>query len=219
MTRKIKKVVVIGSGLMGGGIAALLAGAGIKTILLDIVPFDLKDEEIDDPVARNRIVKTGLDNVLMSSPSLLMKKTDVDRISLGNLEDDFDEISDCDWIIEVVVENLEIKKDLFKRIEPVRKAGAIISTNTSGIPLKALSKGMSRNFKQHFLGTHFFNPVRYMHLLEIIPGEETLPELLEFIADFGRNLGLETIVDGDLDEIIDELATTDQAERLQAIGA
>lgn len=188
MRRKIKKIAVIGSGLMGGGIAALLAAAGIKTVLLDIVPFDLKDEEKDDPVARNRIVKTGLDNVLMSSPSLLMKKTDVDRITLGNLEDDFEEIGDCDWIIEVVVENLEIKKDLFRRVEPVRKAGSIISTNTSGIPLKALSEGMSRDFKQHFFGTHFFNPVRYMHLLEIIPGEETLPELLEFIANFGERL-------------------------------
>ena len=188
MIRKIKQAAVIGSGIMGGGIAALLAGAGIKTLLLDIVPFDLKDEEKDDPAARNRIVKAGLDAVLMSSPSLLMQKKDVDRITIGNLEDDFDKIADCDWIVEVVVENLKIKQDLFKRIETVRKANTIVSSNTSGLPLKAMSEGMSQDFKHHFLGTHFFNPVRYMHLLEIIAGEETLPEVLEFIADFGERI-------------------------------
>ena len=188
MIRKIKQAAVIGSGIMGGGIAALLAGAGIKTLLLDIVPFDLKDEGKDDPAARNRIVKAGLDTVLMSSPSLLMQKKDVDRITIGNLEDDFDKIADCDWIVEVVVENLKIKQDLFKRIETVRKAGTIVSSNTSGLPLKAMSEGMSQDFKHHFLGTHFFNPVRYMHLLEIIAGEETLPEVLEFIADFGERI-------------------------------
>jgi 3-hydroxyacyl-CoA dehydrogenase len=190
MIKKIRQTAIIGSGVMGGGIAALLAGAGIKTLLLDIVPFDLKDEEKDDPVVRNRIVKAGLDTVLMSSPSLLMQKKDVDRITIGNLEDDFDKIAECDWIIEVVVENLKIKQDLFKRIETVRKAGTIVSSNTSGLPLKAMSEGLSQDFKQHLLGTHFFNPVRYMHLLEIIAGEETLPEVLEFMADFGeRNLG------------------------------
>ena len=188
MIRKIKQAAVIGSGIMGGGIAALLAGAGIKTLLLDIVPFDLKDEEKDDPAARNRIVKAGLDAVLMSSPSLLMQKKDVDRVTMGNLEDDFDKIADCDWIVEVVVENLKIKQDLFKRIETVRKANTIVSSNTSGLPLKAMSEGMSQDFKHHFLGTHFFNPVRYMHLLEIIAGEETLPEVLEFIADFGERI-------------------------------
>ena len=188
MIRKIKQAAVIGSGIMGGGIAALLAGAGIKTLLLDIVPFDLKDEEKDDPAARNRIVKAGLDAVLMSSPSLLMQKKDVDRITIGNLEDDFDKIADCDWIVEVVVENLKIKQDLFKRIETVRKTNTIVSSNTSGLPLKAMSEGMSQDFKHHFLGTHFFNPVRYMHLLEIIAGEETLPEVLEFIADFGERI-------------------------------
>ena len=156
MIRKIRQIAVIGSGIMGGGIAALMASAGIKILLLDIVPFDLKDEEKDDPVARNRIVKAGLDTVLMYSPSLLMQKKDVDRMALGNLEDDFEKLADCDWIVEVVVENLQIKKDLFKRIETVRKPGAIVSTNTSGLPLKALSEGLSQDFKQHFIGTHFF---------------------------------------------------------------
>ncbi len=188
MIRKIRTAAVIGSGVMGGGIAALLAAAGVKTLLLDIVPFDLKAEEKNDPAARNRIVKTGLDAVLASSPSLLMQKKDVDRITIGNLEDDLDKLTDVDWIIEVVVENLQIKKNLFKRIEPIRSKGTMVSSNTSGIPLKAMSAELSKEFKQHFLGTHFFNPVRYMKLLEIIPGEETLPEVLEFMADYGERI-------------------------------
>jgi len=188
MNRKIRTAAVIGSGVMGGGIAALLAGAGVKTLLLDIVPFDLKEDEKNDPQARNRIAKAGLDAVMMSRPALLMHKKDADLITIGNLEDDFDKLADCDWIVEVVVENLKIKHDLFKRIEGVIKPGTIVSSNTSGIPLAAMSKGLSSDFRQYFLGTHFFNPVRYMKLLEIIPGEETLPEVLEFMADFGERI-------------------------------
>ncbi len=188
MHRKIRKVAVIGSGVMGGGIAALLAGAGIKTLLLDIIPFDLKDDEKDDPQARNRIAKAGLDAVMVSKPSLLMQKKDAELISIGNLEDDFDQLATCDWIVEVVVENLKIKRDLFQRIEGIRKPNSIVSSNTSGIPLEAMSKGLSSEFRQYFLGTHFFNPVRYMKLLEIIPGEETLPEVLDFMADFGGRI-------------------------------
>jgi 3-hydroxyacyl-CoA dehydrogenase len=188
MSRKIRTAAVIGSGVMGGGIAALLAGAGVKTLLLDIVPFDLKESEKTSREARNRIAKAGMDMVLMSRPSLLMQRKDADLISIGNLEDDFHKIADCDWIVEVVVENLKIKQALFKRIEPVRKKGSIVSSNTSGIPLKAMSEGLSQDFRQHFLGTHFFNPVRYMKLLEIIPGEETLPEVLSFMADYGERI-------------------------------
>jgi len=188
MRRKIRTAAVIGSGVMGGGIAALLAGAGVKTLLLDIVPFDLNDDQINDPVARNRIAKAGLDTVLMSSPSLLMQPKDMERITIGNLDDDFGKLADVDWIVEVVVENLEVKKDLFKRIESVRSLGTIVSSNTSGIPLKSMSEGLSLEFKQHFLGTHFFNPVRYMKLLEIIPGEETLPDMLDFMADYGERI-------------------------------
>jgi 3-hydroxyacyl-CoA dehydrogenase len=173
---------------MGGGIAALLAGAGIRTLLLDIVPLDLKGAEKNDPLARNRIVKAGLDAALMNQPALFMSPKDAKLITIGNLEDDFEKIADCDWIVEVVVENLKIKQDLLERIEAVRKPDTIVSTNTSGIPLKAMSKGRSKGFKQQFLGTHFFNPVRYMKLLEIIPGEETLPETLEFMADFGERI-------------------------------
>ena len=188
MTKKINTAAVIGAGIMGGGIAALLAGVGIKTLLLDIVPFDLKDDEKGDPAARNRIVKAGLDAALMSKPPLFMEVKDVDHITIGNLEDDFDRLSDCDWIVEVVVENLKIKHDLFKRIEKVRKKGAIVSSNTSGIPLKAMSEGLGLEFQQHFMGTHFFNPVRYMKLLELIPGEQTLAEVLDFMAEFGEKI-------------------------------
>ncbi len=188
MIRKIKKAAVIGSGVMGGGIAALLAGAGVKTLLLDIVPFDLKDAEKQDPAARNRIVKAGFDTLIKSRPALLMQPKDADLITIGNMEDDFDKLGECDWIVEVVVENLKIKQSLFERIEPVRKPGAIVSSNTSGIPLKKMTEGRGTEFKQHFLGTHFFNPVRYMKLLEIIPGAETLPEILAFIADFGERI-------------------------------
>ncbi len=188
MVRKIKQAAIIGSGIMGGGIAALLASAGVKTLLLDIVPFDLKDEEKNDPTARNRIVKAGFDAVLMSRPSLLMQKGDAALISIGNLDDDFDKLKDCDWIVEVVVENLKIKQDLLKRIEGIRKPTAIVTSNTSGIPLKAMSEGLSAEFKQHFMGTHFFNPVRYMHLLELIPGAETSQDVLDFLSDFGERV-------------------------------
>ncbi len=190
MSRKIRQAAVIGSGVMGGGIAALLASAGVKTLLMDIVPFDLKEDEKKDRKARNRIVAAGLENIRKAKPAALMLAKDIELISIGNTEDDFAKLAECDWIVEVVVENLKIKQDLFKRIEKVRKKGAVVSSNTSGIPLKAMSEGLSDDFKQHFLGTHFFNPVRYMKLLEIIPGEKTLPEILNFMADFGeRRLG------------------------------
>ena len=190
MVRKIRKAAVIGSGIMGGGIAALLAGAGVDVLLLDIVPFDLTDEEKKDPAARNRLVKAGMDAALASKPSLFYNKKDAARISIGNLDDDIEKLAECDWIVEVVVENLKIKRDLFEKVAKVKKEGAIISSNTSGIPLKDISEGFSQDFKEHFMGTHFFNPVRYMHLLELIPGAETKQEILDFIAAFGeKNLG------------------------------
>ncbi len=185
--RRIEKAAVIGSGIMGGGIAALLASAGIPTLLLDIVPFDLKEEEKNDPKARNRIVQGGLDAAKKAKPPLFMDpKNDPALISIGNLEDDIDKLKECDWIVEVVVERLDIKQDLFKKVDGVRKQGSVVSSNTSGIPLQQMTKDLSEDMRQHFLGTHFFNPVRYMHLLEIIAGPDTLPDVLNFMADFGE---------------------------------
>ncbi|MGC9324843.1 MAG: 3-hydroxyacyl-CoA dehydrogenase/enoyl-CoA hydratase family protein [Desulfomonilia bacterium] len=188
MVQRIKKAAVIGSGIMGGGIAALLAGAGVDVLLLDIVPFDLKEGEKKDPKARNRIVNAGLEGALKAKPPLFYSKDDATRISTGNLEDDFNKLKECDWIIEVVVENLKIKNQLFKRIDKIRSKNTIVSSNTSGIPLKAMSEGTSIGFRQHFLGTHFFNPVRYMHLLEIIPGQNTKKDVLAFVAEFGEKM-------------------------------
>ncbi len=188
MIKRIKQAAVIGSGVMGGGIAALLASAGVRTLLLDIVPPDLKDEEKSDPAARNRIVASGFGRLRRAKPPLLMHPDDALRISIGNLEDDFQRLRDCDWIIEVVVEHPKIKQALFERIESVRRPDAIVSSNTSGIPLKLLSQGRSNGFKQHFLGTHFFNPVRYMKLLEVTRGEQTLPEVMACITDFGERI-------------------------------
>jgi 3-hydroxyacyl-CoA dehydrogenase len=189
MVRRIQKVAVIGSGIMGGGIAALCASAGIPTLLLDIVPFDLKDEEKKDPKARNRIVNAGYEGILKAKPALFMdKEKDTQLITLGNLDDDFKKLADCDWIVEVVVENLKIKQELFTRIEKIMKKGAIISTNTSGLPLNKISQGRSKVFKENFLGTHFFNPVRYMHLLEIIAAKETKKDILKFMAEFGEKV-------------------------------
>ena len=186
--RKIRSAAVLGSGVMGGGIAALLASAGVRTLMLDIVPPDVEKSQNPDPKVRNRIVKSGFDKIVAASPALLMHPKDAARITIGNLSDDFGKIADCDWIIEVVVENLKVKRDLLRRIDAVRKSDTIVSTNTSGIPLKAMSEGLTREFRAQFLGTHFFNPVRYMRLLEIIPGEETLPEVLSFIADYGERV-------------------------------
>lgn len=188
MTHKIRTAGVIGAGIMGGGIAALLAGAGIRTLLLDIVPPDLNEEELTDPAARNRFAQNGLNAVLMSKPPLLMQPADTARITIGNLEDDFDKLAGCDWIVEVVVENLKIKQNLLKRLEGIRAPNAVISTNTSGIPLEKMSAGLGSEFRRHFLGTHFFNPVRYMHLLEIIPGAETRSDILDFMCDFGEKI-------------------------------
>jgi len=190
MANRIEKAAVIGSGIMGGGIAALIAGAGIEVLLLDIVPPNLSEEEKNDPAKRNMFANNGLTNALMAQPPLFYSKKDATLISTGNLDDDFDRLSECDWICEVVVENLKIKQSLFEKIEKIRKKDSIITSNTSGLPLSKISEGRSLDFKKHFMGTHFFNPVRWMHLLELIPGKDTDPEILSFMAKFGEiNLG------------------------------
>ncbi|MBN1652437.1 MAG: enoyl-CoA hydratase/isomerase family protein [Deltaproteobacteria bacterium] len=187
MIRRIEKAAVIGSGIMGGGIAALCASAGVPTLLLDIVPFDLKDEEKNKPEARNRIVKAGLDAQLKARPPAFMDKNiDVNLITTGNLEDDFAKLAECDIIFEVVVENLKIKQGLFEKIEKVMKPTAIIASNTSGLPLSKMAEGRSKQFKENFLIMHFFNPVRHMRLLEFVAGKGTKKEVLDFAANWGE---------------------------------
>jgi 3-hydroxyacyl-CoA dehydrogenase len=177
--REIKKVAVLGAGVMGAGIAAHVAGAGIPCLLLDIVPKDLPPGG-----DRNAFAKKGLETVLSSKPSLIFSKADAKKIEVGNFEDDFDKLKDCDWIIEVVVERLDIKKSVFERIDKVMNENAIVSSNTSGLPLKAMSEGRSDKFKKNFIITHFFNPVRYMKLVEMVTGPDTSPEVACFIAGF-----------------------------------
>lgn len=194
MDFKIRKVAVIGSGVMGSGIAAHLANVGIPSYLLDIVPKELTEEEarkgltLDHPLVRNRLAIRAKDALLKSKPALLYVPENVDLITPGNLEDHLAVLAEVDWIIEVVVENLAIKQQLFEKIESVWKPGIIVSSNTSGISINQMSAGRSSEFRQHFLGTHFFNPVRYMKLLEVIPCDETKPEVVNFIADFGERV-------------------------------
>lgn len=184
MTYHIHKAVVIGAGTMGAALAAHLANAGVPVTLLDIVPKDVKPEA--GKAARNKIVDEGLERAKKSRPASFFSSDQVTLVKTGNLEDDFSVIADADWVIEAIVENLKIKQSLMERIDQVRKPTAIISTNTSGIPVKDIADGRSKGFKQHFLGTHFFNPPRYLKLLEIIPTKDTLPEIVEFISWFGE---------------------------------
>lgn len=193
MTYQIKKAAVLGSGVMGSGIAAHLANIGIPVLLLDIVPKQLTAEEeskgltLEHPQVRNRIAATAKQNLLKQKPAPLTTKKNLSLIATGNLEDDLGQLKDVDWIIEVVVENLEVKKGLYEKIETVRKPGTIISSNTSGISIEAMAEGRSEDFRKHFLGTHFFNPPRYLKLLEIIPASSTDPEVVDFMTKFGED--------------------------------
>lgn len=188
MSYQIEKVAVIGAGTMGGGIAAHLANIGIPVLLLDIVPPDLSPEEQEDPAARNRIVRAGYERMASARPANLAREDRARFIELGNTEDDFERIADCDWIVEVIVEQLGPKQELMARLEAVRKPNSIVSSNTSGIPIHQIAEGRSGAFKAHFLGTHFFNPPRYLPLLEIIPTPDTDPAVVDFMVDFGRNV-------------------------------
>lgn len=188
MSFQINKVAVIGAGTMGGGIAAHLANVGIPVVLLDIVPPDLTEEERGNPAARNRIVQTLFDRMAKSRPASLARKDRADLITLGNLDDDFDLIADCDWVIEAIIEKLEPKQALMARIEAVGKEGCIVTSNTSGIPIHKICEGRTDAFRAHFLGTHFFNPPRYLKLLEIIPTPETRKDVLSYMVAFGRDV-------------------------------
>ena len=192
----IRSAAVVGSGTMGGSIAALLAGVGIPVTLLDIAPSKLTEKEaargltLDEPEVRNRIVRENMAKLQKSRPPTFYSRTDEDLISPGNLEDDFEKLAVVDWVIEVIVENLEIKRGFFKRLDAIRPQGQIVSSNTSGLPISELAAGHSDDFRRHFLGTHFFNPPRYLKLLELIPTVDTDPALLNFFREFApRRLG------------------------------
>ena len=194
MSRVIKRAAVLGSGVMGSGIAAHLANIGIPTLMLDIVPKELTEAEkkqglsLEDKAVRNRIAEGSKQALLKQKPSPITSKKSLDLIEVGNMEDDMEKLADVDWIVEVVVENLEIKKQVYARVEEYRKEGTIVSSNTSGISVEKMIADCSDEMKKHFLGTHFFNPPRYLKLLEIIPTKDTDPEIVSFMKRFGEDV-------------------------------
>lgn len=201
MKRSIKKVAVLGSGVMGSRIACHFANLGLEVILLDIVPREPNAAEqaagldLTHPKVRNRIVNEALQATLKASPAAVYHASVASRIAIGNFDDDFAKIKECDWILEAVVENLAIKKTVFEKVELYRKPGALITSNTSGIPMALMAEGRSEDFQKHFCGTHFFNPPRYLRLLEIIPGPNTDKEVIDFLMHYGdRFLGKQTVL-------------------------
>jgi len=199
--RRIKKIAVIGSGIMGSGIACHFANIGVDVLLLDIVPRELTATEeakkltLQDKAVRNRIVNDSLTAALKSKPSPIYHQKFASRITTGNLEDDIAKVKDVDWIIEVVVERLDIKKQVFENLEKHRTPGTLITSNTSGIPIHFMSEGRSEDFQKHFCGTHFFNPARYLKLFEIIPGPKTDQAVLDFLNEYGEKfLGKTSVI-------------------------
>jgi len=200
MNRNIKKVAVLGSGVMGSRIACHFANIGVEVLLLDIVPRELLPAEqakgltLESPLVRNRIVNQSLDTAIKSNPAPLFSKSFAKRISTGNFDDDMEKIAHVDWVIEVVVERLDIKKSVFEKVEQFRKAGTLITSNTSGIPIHLMTEGRSEDFKANFCGTHFFNPPRYLQLLEIIPTPDTKKEVVDFLMHYGDKMLGKTVV-------------------------
>lgn len=191
MNRSIKKVAILGSGVMGSRIACHFANIGVQVLLLDIVPKDAAA----DKRSRNKIVNDALDFALKSNPSPIYRKAFAKRITTGNFDDDMRDIASCDWIIEVVIERLDIKKQVFENVEKYRKPGTLITSNTSGIPIHLMNEGRSEDFQKHFCGTHFFNPPRYLKLLEIIPTPKTSKEVVDFLMSYGElYLGKTTVL-------------------------
>ena len=191
MTRRIKKVAIVGSGIMGSGIACHFANIGVEVLLLDIVPRELNDKEkakglsLEDRVVRNRLVNTALKTSLKSKPSPIYSQKFAERISTGNIEDDLHKIKEVDWVMEVVVERLDIKQQVFEKIEKFRTPGTLITSNTSGIPIKFMNEGRSDDFQKHFAVTHFFNPPRYLKLFEVVPGPKCSQEVTDFLMMYG----------------------------------
>lgn len=201
MKRNIQKVAVLGSGVMGSRIACHFANIGCEVMLLDIVPKEPNDAEkakgltTESKAVRNRIVNDALQFALKSNPSPIYKKSFASRIVTGNFDDDMSKIANYDWVIEVVVENIDIKRKVFEQVEKYRKPGTLITSNTSGIPIHLMAEGRSEDFKDHFCGTHFFNPPRYLRLLEIIPTPHTKPEVVDFLMQYGEKfLGKTTVL-------------------------
>lgn len=199
--RRINKIAIIGSGIMGSGIACHFANIGVEVLLLDIIPNALNDNEkalgltLEDKLVRNRLVNDALKTALKSKPSPIYSQKFAQRITTGNTEDDIAKIKDADWIMEVVVERLDIKKQVFEMLEKHRTPGTLITSNTSGIPIKFMSEGRSADFQEHFCGTHFFNPARYLNLFEIIPGPKTDSSVLTFLNEYGSKfLGKTSVV-------------------------
>ncbi|WP_418639404.1 3-hydroxyacyl-CoA dehydrogenase/enoyl-CoA hydratase family protein [Winogradskyella sp.] len=199
--RRIKKIAIIGSGIMGSGIACHFANIGVDVLLLDIIPRELNDKErakgltLEDKVVRNRLVNDALTASLKSKPSPIYSQSFASRITTGNLEDDIAKVADVDWIMEVVVERLDIKQQVFEKLEKYRKPGTLITSNTSGIPIQFMSEGRSDDFQKHFCGTHFFNPARYLKLFEIIPGPKTDQAVLDFLNEYGEKfLGKTSVI-------------------------
>jgi len=193
MKLTIKKVAVLGSGVMGSKIACHFAGIGLQVLLLDMVPKDVAADA--KPPIKNKVVQEALNSAIKTNPSPLFSKQAIKNIVLGNFDDNMKDIVSCDWIIEAVVERLDIKQLLYEKVEQYRKAGTLITTNTSGIPIHLLSEGRSEDFKKNFCGTHFFNPPRYLRLLEIIPTPDTAPTVIDFLMDYGdRYLGKTTVL-------------------------
>ncbi|MFD1629305.1 3-hydroxyacyl-CoA dehydrogenase/enoyl-CoA hydratase family protein [Pseudopedobacter beijingensis] len=191
MKRIITKVAVLGSGIMGSRIACHFANIGVEVLLLDIAPKELNADEqvkgltLENKKVKNRIVDASLQNTLKSNPSPVYSKSVISRITTGNFEDNMKDIATCDWVIEVVVENLDIKKQVYVQVEQFRKPGTLITSNTSGIPIHLMTEGRSEDFKKHFCGTHFFNPPRYLRLLEIIPTPYTEQSIVDFLMHYG----------------------------------
>ena len=191
MTRRIKKVAIVGSGIMGSGIASHFANIGVEVLLLDIIPRELNEKEkakglsLKDSVVRNRLVNEALKTSLKSKPSPIYSQKFANRITTGNIEDDLHKIKDVDWIMEVVVERLDIKQQVFEKIEKYRTPGTLITSNTSGIPIKFMNEGRSEDFQKHFAVTHFFNPPRYLKLFEVVPGPKCNQEVTDFLMMYG----------------------------------
>lgn len=184
ITRHIRRVAVLGSGVMGSGIACHFANVGLEVLMLDILPRDMEDTETN-PAVRNSVATQALQTAIKSKPAPLYDKEFAKRITVGNFTDDMDKLGDYDWIIEVVVERLDIKQKVLGQVDQVRRKGSLVTTNTSGIPIRQIQEGMSEDFRKHFCGTHFFNPARYLRLFEIIPGPDTKQEVLDFFMRYG----------------------------------